>query len=240
MLVEFRKLKPINYGVQLEVSCGDARTLVDFYSGSKKKRIVVKAGGDEPLSRLLNANTDKVRSLLLTAGLPLKMELDEPEPSPSVDGAVMVWSDGGSKPNPGPGGYGVLIRYPDGRELELGGYDPETTNNRMEMTAVVRALEETKECGMPVHITVDSTYVKQGITSWISGWKRRGWKTAAGTPVLNRDLWEEMDGLTVMRNIEWDWVRGHSGHTENERVDCIATEARQKRAEIRRERELSE
>ena len=237
MQVKFTKIKTINYGVQLEVVSGEGRVVVDFYSGSKKKRIVIKAGGDSELTKLLNSNSDKVRSLLLTAGLPLTMDLEMPKPTPVAANTIMVWSDGGSKPNPGPGGYGTLIRYPEGNELELGGYDPDTTNNRMEMMAVVRALEETQESGMPVCITVDSTYVMQGITSWIHGWKRRGWKTAAGTPVLNKDLWERLDDLTLMRNISWNWVRGHSGHIENERVDEIATEARQGRTDIRRELE---
>jgi len=236
--VDFSTIKPINYGVQLEAVSGERRVVIDFYSQSRKKHVVVKAGGDEELSTIINGNSREVRSLLLSAGLPLTMELDAPEQvalPAGASGSIQIWSDGGSKPNPGPGGYGVLIRYPDGKELELGGYDVDTTNNRMEMSAVVRALEETEESALPLFITVDSTYVMQGVTAWIKGWKQRGWKTAAGTPVRNRDLWERLHELTSMRSISWNWVQGHSGDAENERVDRIATEARQNCAEIRRE-----
>ncbi|HIP53161.1 MAG TPA: ribonuclease HI [Chromatiales bacterium] len=133
---------------------------------------------------------------------------------------VEIFTDGACKGNPGPGGWGALLRY-KGVEKELCGGERETTNNRMELTAVIRALEALKRPSK-IRITTDSQYVKKGITEWIGGWKRRGWKTAAKKPVKNEDLWRRLDELAATHEIEWVWVRGHNGHPENERADELA------------------
>ena len=138
---------------------------------------------------------------------------------------IVVFTDGASKGNPGPGGWGVIILTPDGHVTELGGGAPLTTNNKMELTGAIRAFEHLRATGGPVAIHTDSTYVIKGIREWVHGWKRRGWKTATGSDVLNRDLWERLDGLTSARGprtIAWHYVRGHVGIPGNERVDRIA------------------
>jgi ribonuclease HI len=140
-------------------------------------------------------------------------------------GAVVVFSDGATKGNPGPGGWGVVVVTPDGRVRELGGGAAQTTNNRMELTAAIRALECVRALDGPLAIYTDSTYVIKGIREWIWAWRRRGWKTADGADVQNRDLWEEMYDLVSQRGrttIEWHYVRGHVGTPGNERVDQIA------------------
>jgi ribonuclease HI len=137
---------------------------------------------------------------------------------------VTVFSDGGCKPNPGRGGWAALLMW-EGEKKELSGGEIDTTNNRMELTAAVRALEALKRpCN--VEFYTDSEYLKNGITSWIKGWKRNGWKTAKGDPVLNRDLWTTLDALTQKHTITWKWTRGHAGNVHNERVDQLATQAR--------------
>lgn len=133
---------------------------------------------------------------------------------------VDIYTDGACSGNPGPGGWGAILRW-NGHEKELFGYEAETTNNRMEMTAVIEALRSLKRA-VPVRIHTDSQYVQKGMTEWIHGWKRRGWKTAGKEPVKNEDLWRVLDGLAAQRAIEWFWVRGHSGHPENERADELA------------------
>jgi len=138
---------------------------------------------------------------------------------------IVVFTDGASKGNPGPGGWGVILATPDGHVTELGGGAPATTNNRMELTGVIQALTHLRTVDGPVSIYTDSTYVIQGIREWIHGWKRRDWKTAAGGDVLNRELWEELWNLTSARGprgIAWHYVRGHVGTPGNERVDVIA------------------
>ena len=138
---------------------------------------------------------------------------------------IVVFTDGASKGNPGPGGWGVIILTPAGHVTELGGGAPLTTNNKMELTGAIRAFEHLGATGGPVAIHTDSTYVIKGIREWVHGWKRRGWKTATGSDVLNRDLWERLDGLTSARGprtIAWHYVRGHVGIPGNERVDQIA------------------
>ncbi|HUR32915.1 MAG TPA: ribonuclease HI [Vicinamibacterales bacterium] len=138
---------------------------------------------------------------------------------------IVVFTDGASKGNPGPGGWGVIIATPDGQVRELGGGAASTTNNRMELTGAIQALTHLQAVSGPVAIYTDSTYVIQGIREWIHGWRRRGWKTATGTDVLNRDLWEELSRLTAARGakgIAWHYVRGHVGIPGNERVDVIA------------------
>jgi ribonuclease HI len=137
--------------------------------------------------------------------------------------AVEIHTDGACLGNPGPGGWGALLRY-KGRERELSGGEPDTTNNRMELMAAIQALETlTEGCGVDLY--TDSQYVRQGITEWMPGWVRRGWKTAGGDPVKNRDLWERLQAATQRHRVEWHWVKGHNGHPENERVDVLARDA---------------
>ena len=133
---------------------------------------------------------------------------------------VEIFTDGACSGNPGPGGWGAILRA-GGKERELYGGEPQTTNNRMELTAVIRALEALKR---PVRVCVwtDSQYVQKGISEWIGGWKARGWKTAAKAPVKNVDLWQELDRLAALHDVDWRWVKGHAGHPENERADALA------------------
>jgi ribonuclease HI len=133
---------------------------------------------------------------------------------------VEVFTDGACRGNPGPGGWGVLLRYGD-TEKELYGGEAETTNNRMELMAAIQALENlTRECR--VILTTDSEYVRKGITEWLANWKKRGWKTASKQPVKNKDLWQRLDKAATQHQVEWHWVRGHTGHPENERADQLA------------------
>jgi ribonuclease HI len=137
--------------------------------------------------------------------------------------AVVVYTDGACSGNPGPGGWCARIKYPDGRIRELGNAESETTNNRMEMRAAIEGLgllQEEKEKGA-ITVVTDSEYVRKGITEWIHGWKRRGWRTAAKKPVLNKDLWSELDRLNTDR-VRWQYTRGHAGDEDNERCDDIA------------------
>ena len=137
--------------------------------------------------------------------------------------SVEVFTDGACRGNPGPGGWGVLLRY-KGSEKTLYGAEPETTNNRMELMAAIRALESlTRQCS--VKLTTDSQYVQKGITEWLPNWKRRGWKTAAKKPVKNADLWKRLDEAVAGHEVEWHWVKGHSGHPENELADALANQA---------------
>ncbi len=133
---------------------------------------------------------------------------------------VLVYTDGACKGNPGRGGWGVVLRYGD-VEKEMFGGEPSTTNNRMELTAAIRALEALKRrCEVQLH--TDSKYLIDGIRNWIHGWKRRGWKTADKQPVKNEDLWRRLDELASAHQIEWVWVKGHAGHPGNERADALA------------------
>jgi ribonuclease HI len=133
---------------------------------------------------------------------------------------VEIFTDGACSGNPGPGGWGALLRY-NKHEKELSGFADHTTNNRMEMMAAIAALEALKRPSK-VKLHTDSKYLRDGITSWIDGWKKRGWKTAEKTPVKNADLWKRLDHVRGVHEIEWHWVRGHAGHPENERVDALA------------------
>ena len=137
--------------------------------------------------------------------------------------SVEVFTDGACRGNPGPGGWGALLRY-NGHEKELLGAERETTNNRMELMAAIMALETmTRPC--KITVTTDSEYVRKGITEWLANWKRRGWKTADRKPVKNRDLWERLEAATHRHEIHWKWIKGHSGHAENERADQLASRA---------------
>lgn len=136
---------------------------------------------------------------------------------------VEIFTDGGCRGNPGPGGWGALLRY-GSTEKELSGAEEDTTNNRMELTAAIEALKHLKR---PCHValTTDSQYVKNGITQWMDNWKKNNWKTAAKKPVKNQDLWEALDEALKPHQVSWEWVKGHSGHDENERVDELANMA---------------
>lgn len=133
---------------------------------------------------------------------------------------VEIYTDGACKGNPGPGGWGALMRSGT-HQKELFGGAPDTTNNRMELTAVIRALQALKRRSR-VSIHTDSQYVQKGVTEWLAGWKARGWRTAARQPVRNLDLWQELEPLLAQHDLSWHWVRGHSGHPENERADQLA------------------
>ena len=137
---------------------------------------------------------------------------------------VHIYTDGACRGNPGPGGWGVVLRY-DAHEKHLSGYMAETTNNRMELMAVIEGLKALREA-CDIDVTTDSQYVRKGITEWIEQWKRRGWKTSNKKPVKNRDLWEALDAEVLRHHaVRWHWVKGHSGHPENELADQLATTA---------------
>jgi ribonuclease HI len=135
---------------------------------------------------------------------------------------VEIYADGACKGNPGPGGWGALLQF-GGQEKTLCGGEALTTNNRMELTAVIRALEAIKR-PCPIKIYTDSSYVQKGITEWIVGWKQRGWRTADKKPVKNDDLWKQLDTLVKSHEIEWIWVKGHAGNDGNERADALANQ----------------
>jgi ribonuclease HI len=157
---------------------------------------------------------------------PLALVVAADQTRRAMDQPIVVFADGAAKGNPGPGGWGAIVVTPDGRVRELGGGERHTTNNRMEMTAVMEALRSLSDLAGPVAVYTDSTYVIRGCREWIHGWRRRGWKTAAGTEVLNRDLWEALARVLAARRREgavtWHYVRGHTGVPGNERVDEIA------------------
>ncbi len=139
-----------------------------------------------------------------------------------MTGRVSIWTDGACSGNPGPGGWGVVMRYGE-REKELKGGEPLTTNNRMELTAAIEALESLKRpCAVTVH--TDSQYVRGGVTGWMQGWKRNGWRTADKKPVKNEDLWRRLDAAAARHEVDWLWVRGHAGDVQNERADRLARE----------------
>ncbi len=141
------------------------------------------------------------------------------------DFTVEIWTDGGCKPNPGPGGWGAILRYGE-VVRELSGHDAATTNNRMELTAACVALEALKRpCTVVLH--TDSEYVRNGISRWINGWVRNNWRNAAKEPVANMELWQRLLAAAKPHKIDWKWVRGHSGDVMNERADVLATQARQ-------------
>ena len=133
---------------------------------------------------------------------------------------VDIFSDGACKGNPGPGGWGAVLRFSD-QEKEIFGGEPQTTNNRMEMMAVIESLRQLKPASK-VRVYTDSQYVQKGISEWLPGWKARRWRTAANQPVKNVDLWQRLDALAAQHDIQWLWVKGHAGHPENERADALA------------------
>jgi ribonuclease HI len=136
---------------------------------------------------------------------------------------VVIHTDGGSKGNPGPGGWGAILEW-DGHRKEIKGAEPHTTNNRMELMAAIMALETLKRpCAVELH--TDSQYLRNGITNWIFGWKRNGWRTADRKPVKNAELWQRLDAASAPHAVRWFWVRGHAGHDRNERADELANEA---------------
>ena len=135
-------------------------------------------------------------------------------------GSVAIWTDGACSGNPGPGGWGAILEF-KGREKEIFGGAPDTTNNRMELTAAIEALKAlSRACEVELH--TDSEYLRNGITKWIHGWKRNGWRTADKKPVKNADLWQALDTLIATHDVDWHWVRGHAGHDINERADELA------------------
>lgn len=136
---------------------------------------------------------------------------------------VDIYTDGACSGNPGPGGWGALLRYNE-TEKTLSGGEADTTNNRMEMMAVIQALESLKR-SCKVKVCTDSRYVMDGMQSWLAGWKKNGWRTAARKPVKNADLWQRLDTACARHTITWEWVKGHSGHPDNERVDELARDA---------------
>ena len=136
---------------------------------------------------------------------------------------VAIHTDGACRGNPGPGGWGAILSYGD-HEKELRGAERDTTNNRMELMAAIQALEALRR-SCEVTLTTDSEYVRKGITEWLAGWKRRGWKTADKKPVKNQDLWERLEAASRKHVVHWKWIKGHSGHPENERADQLANRA---------------
>ncbi|HBT84277.1 MAG: ribonuclease HI [Desulfuromonadales bacterium GWD2_61_12] len=136
---------------------------------------------------------------------------------------VEIFCDGACSGNPGPGGWGTIMRY-GGTVRELSGYAPETTNNRMELAAAIAGLEALKR-PCRVRLTTDSEYLKKGMTEWLDGWVKKGWKNSQKKEVANRDLWEQLLALSQLHTVEWVWVRGHNGHAENERCDELARQA---------------
>ena len=148
------------------------------------------------------------------------------EPAKTGLPRVEVWTDGGCKPNPGPGGWAAILRFGEA-EKELSGGESATTNNRMELTAAAEALEAlTKPCDVVLH--TDSQYVQNGITRWHTGWVRKNWRNAAGDPVANMDLWRRLLAAAAPHQVDWKWVRGHAGDVMNERADVLATQARER------------
>ena len=145
-----------------------------------------------------------------------------------VSDAVEIFTDGACRGNPGPGGWGAVLRYGEHEKLLRGGSN-DTTNNRMELTAAIEALETLRR-PCRVRLSTDSTYVKNGITQWIADWKHRGWKTANGKLVKNVDLWRRLDQAASPHRVEWVWVRGHAGHEDNERADALARAAIEERS----------
>jgi ribonuclease HI len=144
-------------------------------------------------------------------------------PQAAAGDVVEIHTDGACSGNPGPGGWGAVLRW-HGRRRELSGYEPQTTNNRMELAAAIHALETLKR-PMTVRVFTDSNYLRQGITAWLPAWKARGWRTADKQPVKNQDLWERLEAALARHRVDWRWVKGHGGNADNERADQLARAA---------------
>jgi len=175
------------------------------------------------LNQLPEADQEAIARLILQAVATNQRQPLVANPSGAKSQIQAIYTDGACAGNPGPGGWGAVIYFTDGTIHEMGGAEPHTTNNRMEMQAAIAALQWLKQAGTDeaVVLYTDSEYVKNGITKWIQGWKKKNWKTSTGKPVLNQDLWEALDALNS-RQVEWRYVRGHSGNTGNDRCDEIA------------------
>ncbi len=141
------------------------------------------------------------------------------------DAVVEIYTDGACVPNPGPGGWGAVLRYGSSERDLCGGEAAQTTNNRMELLAPIRALETLTRAPLTVRLYTDSVYVRSGITKWVLAWERNGWRTSAKQPVKNVDLWQRLQVACLRHSVEWHWVKGHSGHPENDRVDALACAA---------------
>ncbi len=159
----------------------------------------------------------------MSAKAAAKKPKEEAAPKEKTKSRVEIFTDGACSGNPGPGGWGAVLRYGE-TEKELSGGESATTNNRMELMAAIMGLESLRR-PCEVTLSTDSTYVKDGITRWINGWKKNGWKTADKKPVKNVDLWQRLEAAVAPHRIQWEWVRGHSGHPENERADQLARDA---------------
>jgi ribonuclease HI len=146
--------------------------------------------------------------------------MSDTQSSSSTRKFIEIYTDGACSGNPGPGGWGTILRF-QGKERELSGGNPETTNNQMELQAAIEGLKALKE-PCDVELYTDSQYLRQGITQWIHNWKRNGWRTADKKPVKNQQLWEELDALAQTHTVKWHWLKGHAGHPENERCDELA------------------
>jgi ribonuclease HI len=204
--MEFQQV-PIPYGVKLIFPDG---TAVNWYRDSRRQTVYAEKN---PMGHSFPRSADRLESILAALeGAPPEMTCDD-------EGRPIGAFDGGADPNPGVGGWGVVL--PDGRELS--GAEPHTTNNRMELTAAIQLLAATQG---PLHALGDSRYVIEGITRWIHGWRQREWKTVTGKPVENRDLWEELARRAHARRITWERVPGHRGHPLNERCDQLCAKAR--------------
>jgi len=200
---------PIAYGVKLVFEDG---TVVNWFRDSRRRTVHAEKNPHGYAFPRSAASIEEIRGAMEPGGVERALLADE-------RGVPFGAFDGGASPNPGPGGWGVVL--PDGREL-FGG-EARTTNNRMELTAAIRLLEETSG---PLHVLGDSHYVIEGIRRWVHAWKVRGWQTIAGQPVLNRDLWERLDQLARGRKIVWERVAGHRGHPLNERCDWLVAKGR--------------
>ncbi len=209
------------------------RALADTISEAPALDPEVEAGAAEMLGKLERMLAASSRQLSLPESEPSPRPPPEPPAKHGAEGGapgapIRIWSDGSCSPNPGVGGWGAILEM-EGVRHELSGASPRSTNNIMEMTAAIEALRKTPPRSR-VEVTTDSQYLKNGITRWISTWKRRGWRKADGEPVLNRGLWETLDRLAAERRVRWRWTRGHSGQTENERCDELANQARRELA----------
>jgi ribonuclease HI len=257
MRLEVRICKRINFGIQCEISGTEGSVCIDYFADAKKRTLYVQSSTSQAFEALLIEQRDALRDALDAArstwvNKKFVIDLTGPQaelpgmqsPVKSVEGKNdslqaqaqtgeewELFTDGGASPNPGQGACAWIIRQPDGSEQEGARYAPATTNNRMELLGVIEGLTRIPRTAR-VTVRSDSKYVQQGITSWIKGWKKKGWKTAKGTDVLNRDLWEQLDAVSAGRELRWLWVRGHAGHAENERCDALVGQARRSRSHI--------